>query len=323
LLGFVTLPLYVVGAITTEGLARWVMMGIGLLMGAAPFLPPLGRHAAPISLASAVTIMGLFSWLAGGPPHLVAASLAAQVIYTALMMPRRWAETGLILLPAIYALQPLVHDLAPMAALQGAAVALTNAAVGALLFHIRITTERRATEHNTALAEVNCRLEELNRSDPLTGLANRRTLDETLTGAWADGRINGRPVSFIMIDIDHFKRYNDQYGHLAGDACLRLIASTLADSVRGSDVVVRYGGEEFGIVLPGANLVTAYELAERVKSAVVDLRHEHAASPDGYLSISVGVASAVPGKYSPEELISAADRALYGAKHHGRNRVYV
>jgi diguanylate cyclase (GGDEF)-like protein len=195
--------------------------------------------------------------------------------------------------------------------------------VGGLLLHIRITTERRAAEHTEVLAAVNGRLEVLNRKDPLTGLANRRTLDETLTAAWNEGRATGRPVGFLMIDIDFFKRYNDHYGHPAGDACLRLLAATLADSVRGTDVVARYGGEEFSIILPGADLLTSYQLAERVQMAVVELQQEHAASPDGYLSVSVGAASAVPGPDSPEDLIRAADRALYGAKHHGRNTVYV
>jgi diguanylate cyclase (GGDEF)-like protein len=325
LLACVTVPVYAVGAITAEGTARWVMIGIGLMLASGPLYrrDPFGRFLAPMSLIMALMTLATFGWLAGDVPQLVAATLAAQTVYTTLMLPRRWAETGLVLLPAIYALLPVLHGFGLLASLQAAAVAATNAAVGALLLRIRITTERRATEHTAALAAVNSRLEVLNRKDPLTGLANRRTLDETLDNAWDDGRRTGRPVGILMIDIDHFKRYNDHYGHPAGDACLRLVATTLAGNVRDTDVVVRYGGEEFAVILPGANLVTAYELAERVRSAVMELRQEHAGSPDGHLSVSVGVASAVPGPERAENLIRAADRALYGAKHHGRNGVFV
>ncbi|MET0425057.1 MAG: diguanylate cyclase [Actinoplanes sp.] len=326
LLAGATVPLFVAAGILLEGPARWVLIGLGVIIGSAPLFPQdaLGRRKAPVTLVSAVLTIVVFGWLAADFPPLVAATLTAQTVYTSLMVPRRWAVAGLVLLPAIYALLPVWHGFGPAAVLSAAAVAVTVAAVGALLLRIRIITERRATEHSAALAAVNNRLEVLNRRDPLTGLANRRTLDETLAAAWADGQATGRPVGFIMIDIDHFKRYNDHYGHPAGDACLRLVAATLADSVRGAtDVVVRYGGEEFAVILPGVNLLAAYDLAERIRSAVVDLRQEHAASPDGHLSISVGAASATPGPDSPEELIRAADQALYGAKRHGRNCVYV
>jgi diguanylate cyclase (GGDEF)-like protein len=126
-----------------------------------------------------------------------------------------------------------------------------------------------------------------------------------------------------MIDIDHFKRYNDRYGHLGGDECLRRVARVLRDSVRGgNDLVARYGGEEFIIVLPGADLAAVLPVAERARAAVEALKEPHEKSAYGVVTISVGIAAMVPTKQiDAGALVQRADAALYRAKKNGRNRI--
>jgi diguanylate cyclase (GGDEF)-like protein len=127
-----------------------------------------------------------------------------------------------------------------------------------------------------------------------------------------------------MIDIDHFKPYNDRYGHLAGDRCLQQVARALAGSVRTPALVVRYGGEEFAVILPGADLDAARQVAERSRLSVATLQEEHRAAPTGFVTASVGVASVVPTSgSSPQALVEAADEGLYAAKRNGRNRIDV
>jgi diguanylate cyclase (GGDEF)-like protein len=126
-----------------------------------------------------------------------------------------------------------------------------------------------------------------------------------------------------MLDIDEFKLYNDHYGHQAGDACLQRVASALKDTLRqGSDLVARYGGEEFVIILPAADLNAACRVAERARAAVEALNEPHKESQHGFVTISVGAATLIPGaEGSPALLLSHADTALYRAKHEGRNRM--
>jgi len=125
-----------------------------------------------------------------------------------------------------------------------------------------------------------------------------------------------------MIDIDHFKLYNDCYGHPGGDACLRRVATTLQRSLRGTDLVARMGGEEFAIVLPDSDLGAAAVAAERARAAIEALAEPHARSGGGVVTVSVGIAAALPHTGGePDKLVEAADVALYEAKREGRNRV--
>lgn len=125
-----------------------------------------------------------------------------------------------------------------------------------------------------------------------------------------------------MVDIDHFKAYNDRYGHVSGDRCLRSVASVLGQHVRNIDMVARYGGEEFAIILPEADATAAHLIAERVRTAVMALGEPHAGASTGVVTVSIGVASMVPGNgTSAELLIERADTQLYRAKHNGRNQV--
>ncbi|HWS34616.1 MAG TPA: diguanylate cyclase [Actinoplanes sp.] len=182
--------------------------------------------------------------------------------------------------------------------------------------------EDQVTERTAELAEANRRLEFLAITDPLTGLPNRRRLDEVLDHEWARAARSEEPLGLAMIDIDSFKLYNDHYGHQGGDACLQLVARTLAGNVRSTDLVARYGGEEFCIVMPDTDGPSARNAAERVCRAVSALAEPHAAAALGRVTISVGVSSsvAVPGAL-PERLLKLADDALYEAKQSGRNRV--
>ncbi|WP_285689418.1 diguanylate cyclase [Actinoplanes sp. NBRC 103695] len=195
------------------------------------------------------------------------------------------------------------------------AVSLDNALLYASL-------EAKVAERTEALESANRQLERLSATDALTGLSNRRDLEASLMVEWQRAVREQRPLSVVMIDVDHFKLYNDRYGHAAGDRCLRSVASVLNHQVRGTDTVARYGGEEFTIILPTADLADAVQTAERVRTGVSALNEPHEGSPLGTVSISLGVASTVPTpETTPQQLLAEADAHLYEAKHGGRNRV--
>jgi len=157
-------------------------------------------------------------------------------------------------------------------------------------------------------------------TDSLTGLANRRALDERLAGEVEHARQLGTNMSFVLADLDNFKQINDRYGHQTGDAVLRAVAAVFAESVREVDLAARFGGEELALVLPGTPLVGARRLAERIRKGIEDLR---VPAPNGDLvrvTSSFGAAS-YPTHGSVEALVAAADAALYEAKGAGKNVV--
>ena len=165
-------------------------------------------------------------------------------------------------------------------------------------------------------------------TDGLTGVANRRRFDEDLRAECERARRTGEPLSLLMVDVDHFKRYNDRYGHVAGDACLRRVAAALQSVMqRPADRLARYGGEEFALLLPQTHLDGALALAQRAIDAVVALQIDHAGSPLGrVVTVSAGAAAArrtddgAHTQLAAEALVDAADRALYAAKGAGRGR---
>jgi diguanylate cyclase (GGDEF)-like protein len=183
--------------------------------------------------------------------------------------------------------------------------------------------EQKVADRTQDLSVANEQLEVLSRSDTLTGLANRRRMNEVLDDEWVRGLRSGQPLGAAIIDIDHFKAYNDQFGHLAGDTCLQHVAKALREGSRaGIDLVCRYGGEEFVLILPGADLSASCALAERARLAVIALGQPHADTIGGPVTVSIGVASVIPTDQARAgELIESADRWLYEAKKSGRNQV--
>lgn len=174
-------------------------------------------------------------------------------------------------------------------------------------------------------------LRQLAARDALTGIANRRSFDEALEREWLRSRRAGDPISLLLIDVDHFKRYNDRYGHPAGDACLRIVAQALAGSVRRpADLVARYGGEEFAVLMPHTPAAGARHLAHQMLTAVMAQRLPHEASttaPHVTVSIGVGCSAGDPASDAgasverASDLLRRADEALYRAKANGRARV--
>jgi len=169
-------------------------------------------------------------------------------------------------------------------------------------------------------------LERLTTVDHLTGISNRRRYDEYLELEWRRAARDQTPIALIAIDIDHFKAYNDLYGHPKGDTCLIAVAQALAGSVtRTPDLIARCGGEEFACVLPGTDAAGATHLAQEMLQRVLELEVEHARSDThDKVTVSIGVAAMTPdAEESPQTLVALADAALYQAKSLGRNRVVV
>lgn len=189
------------------------------------------------------------------------------------------------------------------------------------LFSYLFRQEIRRAEDD--LVKVNSELEELSTRDGLTGLANRRSLDAFLAREADRMAREGGPLSLLMVDVDHFKRFNDRFGHQAGDQCLQVVAELIqAAARRPTDLAARYGGEEFVLVLSNTPLEGAIERAEALRRAVAAAEVSDMAPVDGrHVTASVGIATAGSvSRTSPDELIAEADRCLYAAKEAGRNR---
>jgi diguanylate cyclase (GGDEF)-like protein len=165
-------------------------------------------------------------------------------------------------------------------------------------------------------------MQQLLATDALTGIANRRSFDDALAREWRRSARIGRPLSLLMIDVDHFKAYNDRFGHQAGDACLRRVARVLVDCIARPDAVVaRYGGEEFVCLLPGMDQRGAVKMARRVAAAIDRAAVPHPTSPDSdRVTVSIGVATADAFHGDEATLLALADQLLYAAKNGGRNR---
>ena len=210
----------------------------------------------------------------------------------------------------------------------GISVAYRQAAEGEI-YPVRSMEQRNrdlealVAERTQALKEANQKLETISNTDALTGIANRRYFDRLLKQEWNRAKRVRQPISLLLIDVDHFKQFNDDYGHLAGDACLQAFAREMSKVVRrGGELVARYGGEEFVVLLPRASARDAMEIAQRMQQAVWSLKIPHTDVSAGIVTASIGVASRVPAKHEGSaSLIHQADQALYDAKRGGRNAI--
>ncbi len=182
-------------------------------------------------------------------------------------------------------------------------------------------SERKKTEQE--LVRLKQELEELSLRDSLTGAGNRRQFDAVLDMEWNHARRNKQPLSLIFIDIDFFKQYNDHYGHLQGDECLKLVASVLrSGATRARDFFGRFGGEEFVIILPESDAQAARTVAQRCHRRIAEEMIPHNGSTADHLSISLGVGTIIPTEEDyPLAFVDKVDRLLYRAKERGRNRV--
>jgi diguanylate cyclase (GGDEF)-like protein len=196
--------------------------------------------------------------------------------------------------------------------------AIMAASVVGLVWMLEGELRRRAAAEKAA--------EELARTDGLTKLANRRWFDEMLSRKWAWAARDGRPMSLLMIDVDHFKFFNDSYGHQAGDRALAAIAGVIDAAIRRpDDLAARYGGEEFAVLLPDTDRRGAAQIAETIREKARALQIDHAENDAKLVTVSIGVATALPrsGTATPDLLIRDADAALYRAKEQGRNAVCI
>lgn len=198
------------------------------------------------------------------------------------------------------------------------------------LVQMNLSLEEKVRERTEELSDLNQQLEKVNselnrmvRHDPLTGLLNRRVFDETFDTEWKRAQRNGTYLGLILVDIDHFKQFNDCGGHDAGDGCLRTVSNILSGQTRRSgDVLTRYGGEELAIIMPGSDIADVASFAEKLREAVFSTRIPHSAPECDYVTVSLGAASLMPRNgLSADDLFKRADNALYAAKNRGRNRV--
>ncbi len=226
-------------------------------------------------------------------------------------------------MPVFWAVSAVALVLLGFALAQGTAARLRRRAD-----ELRRLVEDRTRDllHTTLdLEDANARLEELSQRDPLTGLANRRFMDERATALLEEAAREGDEVSLLVVDVDRFKSFNDLYGHQEGDRCLQGMAALMADRFgRPADLVARWGGEEFVLLLSGAGRALGQVLAEELRRLVEAEAIPHAGSSTGVVTVSIGVATMVPrGAGDLDALLRRADRALYRAKEAGRNRVEV
>jgi diguanylate cyclase (GGDEF)-like protein len=287
----------------------WLHLVSDLAIGFAYFSIPLALVAL-VRRRQDLVFSGML-WLFAA--FIVACGATHFMSVVTLWIPAYWAEGWVKAVTAILSVSTalLLWPLLPKVAALPSPTALQQ-----------IIDKLQATE--AELIEANQRLGEMARIDSLTGIANRLRFDEVLNAELKRCERSHLPLSLILIDIDMFKSYNDQFGHPAGDTCLQRIAQSIALSAcRPGDLAARYGGEEFAVILPETPLPSAMSLAERIRVAIHDLDIAHPANPTGGVTVSLGVATLdPPGRTDmPRPFVERADSQLYEAKRRGRDRV--
>jgi diguanylate cyclase (GGDEF)-like protein len=322
--------------------AVWLRLGVfggGVLLG----LPLLHRLSLPqLNEWMIVVVGGLASALIGTIALMGAHPVAyTQVIELLLVLiyvavfARFWPMVVLSMIVVAvhgYVLQS-VTDVVGSVGLGGGLLLLTTGVFGLYACYTRERNERlaflldlREQALRASLQEANSQLDELVRTDALTGLANRRAFDAYLQHIWQDEVAGQRPTALLLLDVDHFKSYNDLYGHQAGDACLQAVAMAIGSCLRRPvDLLARWGGEEFAIVLVDVTQEGAMQVAQRIRLAVELLGMPHdGAGPLGVVTVSIGLAVHEAGaEGSTAQWLQLADEALYAAKSSGRNQIRV
>lgn len=302
----------------------------GMLLALADGTAVAGRRLRKVVTGSSMAATPVFEFMRRNGPRGTAMLMTHVDRAERLMSYRRVEDYPLVVVAAL-AKEEILADWWMVTRQEVAAIVVmlgTLYAMGGwLLSHIR---HKQRLGHQLLLAQAdlqakNATLARLARTDALTGLHNRRHFDERLAAETARAAREGRCVSLVMIDVDFFKRYNDAYGHAAGDDCLRKVAAALRTAVhRPADMAVRFGGEELAILLPGTGRDGALQVAEAARAAVAALFMPHQGNSARIVTISAGVASVSPASVDEARaLIEAADGALYRAKEAGRNRVAV
>lgn len=324
--------------VTLSGLLRFgLMTPCVLLFTALDRRGLIGRHYGAWLLALSVTpalISAVLCIRAASPAALLdirATPLILLGTSLALRMPPRDFLFAAIAVPLIFVVSLCLSAVVPRGEIGALALIELSLAAAVTGFNLQLEwRDRRMFLLNAAERIMRGLLDAANRglvretlTDPLTGIANRRCFDDTLAAFWLHGSARRGAVGLIMADIDHFKRYNDHYGHQAGDDCLRRVAARIAGLIREQDVLARYGGEEFAILLPDAAPETVRGVAERVREGVEQLGLAHEGlTPPGIVTLSLGLGCLIPQRGAiMRDLIAMADGELYAAKRSGRNRV--
>lgn len=300
----------------------FMLPALGLVF-AATFLPraavwyPRVAAAVAFGVLVAVSVVGLLAWQYGEERLIVRPMFAAIAIYFMLGLGFQTAVVVNSAGIAAYAMLAMVWARLPGGDLLYSISTLVLTNMLCIAGSYKIEFLQRAVWREARQLEGHAL------QDGLTGLGNRRSFDQQFERVWHEAQRNGKPVSLLLVDIDHFKKFNDRYGHQAGDQALKSLAAVLAGcSRRHLDVAARFGGEEFAVLLFGAGSDHAARTAQAIMDGLRLAAIPHSDSATGRLTVSIGIATVVPvAGRSPAGLVQLADQALYGAKDAGRNRM--
>ncbi len=291
-----------------------IAFAVTFLRDAATWYPRVMPVLMTIALVG-IIVIGLWAWEQGEPRIFIRLLLGTIAIYFVVGLPFRPAVAVNLLGVAFYAWAASARGMTSIELLHNLSMLLmTNVICAAGAFHLERARRRAWLDSN--------RLAETAMQDGLTGIPNRRRFDEHLQRAWQQGVREHKPLALLFADIDHFKKYNDRYGHQAGDEVMKAVAASLARFARRPlDLTARYGGEEFAVVLFDAAREHAARVGEEILADVRALGITHADSAGSLLTISVGIACVVPmARRSSAGIVQLADQALYAAKDGGRNQ---